>query len=220
MRRLTRGDFMRLAALGGTAVATGGMLNACAGSRGSSSPADSSGSSQTTGQATEGGPGPTPGSDTTSGKALVAVFSQYGHTLAVANHINQKVTFDLFRIEPAEAYTSDYNSLLDVAKGEQDQDARPAMAATVETLADYGTIYLGYPVWWYDAPQIVKSFLDANDLSGKTVHPFSTSGGSNISITLDKLRAICPGMDLREGLTIPGSSVESHMGDVDAWLNA
>ena len=88
MRRLTRGDFMRLAALGGTAVATGGMLNACAGSRGSSSPADSSGSSQTTGQATEGGSGPAPGSDTTSGKALVAVFSQYGHTLAVANHIN------------------------------------------------------------------------------------------------------------------------------------
>lgn len=94
------------------------------------------------------------------------------------------------------------------------------MAATVETLADYGTIYLGYPVWWYDAPQIVKSFLDANDLSGKTVHPFSTSGGSSISITLDKLRAICLGMDLREGLTITGSSVESHMGDVDAWLNA
>lgn len=110
MRRLTRGDFMRLAALGGTAVATGGMLNACAGSRGSSSPADSSGSSQTTGQATEGGSGPALGSDTTSGKALVAVFSQYGHTLAVANHINQKVTSDLFRIESTEAYTSDLSS--------------------------------------------------------------------------------------------------------------
>ena len=110
MRRLTRRDFMRLAALGGMAIATGGMLNACAGSRGSSSPADSSGSSQTTGQATEGGPGPTPGSDTTSGKALVAVFSQYGHTLAVANHINQKVTSDLFRTETTEAYTSDLSS--------------------------------------------------------------------------------------------------------------
>lgn len=110
MRRLTRGDFMRLAALGGTAVATGGMPSTCAGSRGPSSPADSSSSSQTTGQATEGGPGPTPGSDTTSGKALVAVLSQYGHTLAVANHINQKVTSDLFRIESTEAYTSDLSS--------------------------------------------------------------------------------------------------------------
>lgn len=110
MRRLTRRDFMRLAALGGMAIATGGMPSACAGSRGPSSPADSSSSSQTTDQATEGGPGPTPGSDITSGKALVAVFSQYGHTLAVANHINQKVTSDLFRIEPAEAYTSDLSS--------------------------------------------------------------------------------------------------------------
>ena len=86
MRRLTRRDFMRLAALGGMAIATGGMPSACAGSRGFSSLADSSSSSQTTDQATEGGPGPTPGSDITSGKALVAVFSQYGHTLAVANH--------------------------------------------------------------------------------------------------------------------------------------
>ena len=110
MRRLTRGDLMRLAALGGMAIATDGMPSACAGSRGPSSPADSSGSSQITDQATEGGPGPTPGSGTTSGKALVAVFSQYGHTLAVANHINQKVTSDLFRIEPAEAYTSDLSS--------------------------------------------------------------------------------------------------------------
>ena len=110
MRRLTRRDFMRLATVGGAAIATGGMLGACASSRGPSSPADSSGSSQTTDQATEGGPGPTPGSDTTSGKALVAVFSQYGRTLAVANHINQKVTSDLFRIEPAEVYTSDLSS--------------------------------------------------------------------------------------------------------------
>lgn len=110
MRRLTHGDFMRLAALGGTAVATGGMLNACAGSRGFSSPADSSDSSQTTGQATEGGSGHAPGSGITSGKALVAVFSQYGSTLAVANHINQKVMFDLIRIEPAEVYTPDLSS--------------------------------------------------------------------------------------------------------------
>ena len=101
---------MRLAALGGTAVATGGMLNACAGSRGFSSPADSSGSSQTTGQATEGGSGHAPGSSIASDKALVAVFSQYGSTLAVANHINQKVMFDLIRIEPAEVYTSDLSS--------------------------------------------------------------------------------------------------------------
>ena len=86
MRRLTRRDFMRLAALGGMAIATGGMPSACAGSRGPSSPADSSGSSQTTDQATEGGPGPTPGSDTTSGKALVAVFRDRKSTRLNSSH--------------------------------------------------------------------------------------------------------------------------------------
>lgn len=111
MRRLTRRDFMRLAALGGIAIATGRMPSACAGSRGSSSPSGDSGGSQTTSHnTTENGSGPAPNSDAAFGKALVVVFSQYGHTLSVANHINQKVTSDLFRIESTEAYTSDLSS--------------------------------------------------------------------------------------------------------------
>lgn len=102
---------MRLATVGGAAIATGGMLGACASSRGFSSPSGDSGGSQTTSHnTTEDGSGPAPNSDAAFGKALVVVFSQYGHTLSVANHINQKVTSDLFRIEPAEAYTSDLSS--------------------------------------------------------------------------------------------------------------
>lgn len=208
---LDRRAFVMLAASAGASLLTAGMLGGC------SSPS----AEEETQPAPAPSPEPTPQQEAPTpeaAKTLVAVFSWSGNTLQVAERINQLVESDLFRIEPAEPYTQDYNELLDVAQTEQDADARPALAATVENWDDYGTVYLGYPVWWYEAPQIVKTFVEAHDFSGKVVIPFATSGGSSISGTLPEIQELCPEAEFREGITLDGDSVASQLDRVDEWL--
>lgn len=213
---IDRRAFVMLAASAGASILAAGLLAGCS-SEGAepsaSSPSPDPGSQQQEA---------TPESETehtpATGKALVAVFSWSGNTLQVAERINQLVDSDLFRIEPAEPYTQDYSELLDVAQAEQDADVRPALAATVENWDDYGIVYLGYPVWWYEAPQIVKTFVEAHDFAGKIVVPFATSGGSSISVTLSEVQDLCPGAEFREGITLDGDSVGSQLDRVDEWL--
>lgn len=208
---LDRRDFVMLAAGAGASLLAAGLLGGC------SSPS----AEEEAQPAPAPSPEPTPQQEAPTpeaAKTLVAVFSWSGNTLQVAERINHLVESDLFRIEPAEPYTQDYNELLDVAQAEQDADARPALAATVENWDDYGTVYLGYPVWWYEAPQIVKTFVEAHDFSGKVVIPFATSGGSSISGTLPKVQELCPGAEFREGITLDGNSVASQLDRVDEWL--
>lgn len=154
-----------------------------------------------------------------SGKTLVAVFSWSGNTLQVAERIGSRTGGDLFRIEPAVPYTTDYNEVLEVARTEQQNGEMPAIAGTVEDWESYDRIFLGYPVWWYDAPQIIKSFASRYDFAGKTVIPFCTSGGSQLATTLSEVEALCPGAAFLEGITIPGDTVASHLGEVDAWID-
>lgn len=158
------------------------------------------------------------GAASASGKTLVAVFSWSGNTLQVAQRIVQETGGDLFVIEPAQPYSTDYDEVVDLAQREQANDARPELASFVENWQEYSTVFLGYPVWWYDAPQVIKSFLDAHSCSGKTVHPFATSGGSGIEETLGSLRAACSDMTLTEGLILDGSTVSSHLDDAAAWV--
>lgn len=151
-------------------------------------------------------------------KSLVAVFSWSGHTLQVAERINSLVESDFFRIEPADPYTQDYNELLDIAQSEQNSDARPALASGVDNWDEYGTVYLGYPVWWSKEPQIIKTFLESYDFAGKTVVPFSTSGGSGISGTLADVRDLAEGASFKEALSLSGDQVSSQLDQVDEWL--
>ncbi|MBC2890151.1 flavodoxin [Gordonibacter massiliensis (ex Traore et al. 2017)] len=151
-------------------------------------------------------------------KALVAVFSWSGHTEQVADRVRELTGADCFRIEPAEPYTTDYNEVLDVAQRQQDEDYRPALASAVDDWDDYGTIYLGFPVWWYHVPQIVKTFVTEHDLTGKTVAVFSTSGGGSVASTLPDIEALCPGVSFSGNLTLDGDAVASQLDRVDAWL--
>ena len=155
---------------------------------------------------------------TEGGKTLVAVFSWSGNTLQVAERIHARVESDLFRIEPATPYTTDYDEVLDVAKAEQDNGDMPAIVSEVADWDSYDTVYLGYPVWWYEAPQIIKSFASHYDFSGKTVIPFCTSGGSSLESTLSEVENICQGARFLEGITLSGDTVSSHLGEVDTWL--
>ena len=95
-------------------------------------------------------------------------------------------------------------------------NTRPEIADTVDNMDDYDTIFIGYPNWWGDMPMIVYNFLESYDLSGKTVIPFATSGGSGISTAQATVRTFCPDSTVLDGLCISGGSMESR---VATWLN-
>ena len=115
-------------------------------------------------------------------KKLVAYFSASGTTAAVAENLAKAAGADLYEIKPAVAYTradlnwQDKNSRSSVEM--RDKSSRPELADTNANIAEYNTIFVGFPVWWYVAPTIINSFLEAYDFSGKKVVLFATSGGS------------------------------------------
>ena len=159
------------------------------------------------------------GTDTAAGEgtALIAYFSWSGNTEAVAQEIQAQTGADLFELVPAEPYTDDYNELLDIAQEEQSSDARPAIAETVD-LSWYDTVYLGFPNWWGDMPMILYTFLDEYDLSGKTVAPFNTSGGSGFSGSLDTIAEMEPEAEITEGLSLGDGEAEDCADVVEEWL--
>lgn len=157
-----------------------------------------------------------PQPDKTGSKALVVYFSHTGTTEGVANEIAAQTGAGIFAIIPAQSYTSDYDTLLDIAQRELDEDARPAITGSVEDMAPYDIVYLGWPCWWGDMPMVVCTFLDSCDLSGKTVAPFVTSGGSGFGNALNRLREMEPEATVTEGLSLQGSGSADA---VDEWLN-
>ena len=151
--------------------------------------------------------------------SLVVYFSWSGNTESVANEIQAQTGADIFEITPAEPYTDDYNTLLDVAQEEQANEARPAIAGTVENFDQYDVVYLGYPNWWGDMPMILYSFFDEYDFSGKTIVPFNTHGGSGFSNTINTIAELEPGATTdREGFTVSRNTVQDAEPDIIAWL--
>lgn len=155
-----------------------------------------------------------------SGNALVVYFSWSGNTKSVAEEIQAQTGADIFEIIPEQSYTEDYNELLDVAQEEQREDARPAIKGSIEEIGNYEIVYLGFPNWWGDMPMIVYSFLDDYDLSGKTVAPFCTSGGSGFSDSIATIKSMEPDANvLDDGLHIGDSSAGDPQEAVTEWLS-
>lgn len=136
-------------------------------------------------------------------KTLVAYFSASGTTMDVANHLARVTDSDLFAIVPANPYTSaDLNWRDKQSRSTReaaDPSCRPAITSRVEHIEDYDTIFLGFPIWWYVAPAIINTFLESYDLTGKTIVPFATSGGSGMGKTASVLRASAPGAKIVDG---------------------
>ena len=136
-------------------------------------------------------------------KKLVAYFSASGVTAKLAKTLASAVGGDLHEIIPAEKYTSadldwtNKNSRSSIEMN--DKSFRPAIANTVENIEQYDVIYVGFPIWWYVAPTIINTFLESYDLSGKTVIPFATSGGSGMGNTNAELAPSCKGASLKNG---------------------
>lgn len=153
---------------------------------------------------------------------LVAYFSWSGNGQQMARWISEETGGDLFRIVPTEAYGEDFDSCADRAKNELDNGIRPELSEHIdkEAMARYDVIYIGFPVWWYDLPMPVWSFLEEYDLSEKTVIPFfSHNGSSNGAGSVGRVSELAKGAKVltEDVLSIPGRSVSGSEKEVKEW---
>ena len=129
-------------------------------------------------------------------KTLVAYFSATGTTKAAAQKLAKEKNADLFEIVPQQPYTAadlDWTNKQSRSSVEmKDKGSRPAIAATCPNMDDYDTVWIGFPVWWYTAPTIINTFIEAHNLSGKTLCVFATSGGSNVTGSAADLKKAYP----------------------------
>ena len=130
-------------------------------------------------------------------RKLVAYFSASGVTAKVAETLAEAIGADIYEIAPEVPYTKadldwmDKNSRSSVEMN--DPASRPAINGKRDNMADYDTVFVGFPIWWYVAPTIINTFLESYDLTGKTIVPFATSGGSGMGKTNEKLLPSCKG---------------------------
>ena len=154
-------------------------------------------------------------------KVLVAYFSWSSshNTQTMAEYIAEETGGKLFEIKPAVPYTTSYNQVLDVARKELAEKARPALAENIsqEEMASYDTIFIGYPIWWYDAPMIIYSFLESHNFAGKKIIPFATSGGSGLNEE-KKFRELT-GTEVEEGLCISNIRSSKTRKQIQDWLS-
>ena len=129
-------------------------------------------------------------------KTLVVYFSATGTTKAAAQRLAKEFNADLYEITPEVPYTDadlnwrDKNSRSTLEM--KDKSSRPAIKGHCDNIADYDVVWIGFPVWWYTAPTIVNTFIEAHDLSGKTICVFATSGGSGVSGSANDLKKAYP----------------------------
>ena len=139
-----------------------------------------------------------------------------GNTGLVADMIANATDGELFSILTTEQYPDNYDDTLDAAQAER--GSRPELASHIDSLDSYDTVFLGYPNWWGDMPMAVYSFLDEYDLSGKTIVPFVSSGGSGFSRTIRAIENAEPDATVLEGLSISASRAPQAEDDVADWL--
>ena len=152
-------------------------------------------------------------------RKLVAYFSASGITAKVAEILADTIGADLFAIEPKVPYTKadldwmDKNSRSTLEM--KDPASRPEIARARDNMEEYDTVFVGFPIWWYVAPTIINTFLESYDLTGKTIIPFATSGGSGMGKTNEKLLPSCKGAKLLDGRVL-----KANVGvkELDEWV--
>ena len=157
--------------------------------------------------------------ENSSAKSLVVYFSWSGNTENVAKSIQSQTGSDIFEIVPKTPYSTDYNTVVDDAKVEQQNNARPEISDSIEDIEDYDIIYVGFPNWWGDMPMILYTFFDTYDLSEKTVALFCTSGGSGLSNTVNEVKELEPNATVTKGLHIGSGASANPDSAVKSWLD-
>ena len=147
--------------------------------------------------------------DTSKGNnILIAYFSHTGNTEQVAQEIAEYTGGDLAEIQRAE----EYGDLQEEAEAEILDGTRPDITVSVENITDYDIVFVGYPIWWNEAPAMIATFLADNDFSGKTIIPFCTSASDDIGNSLHIFSELCPDAEIAEGLTA------NDLNDIEPWL--
>lgn len=177
----------------------------------------------------------TPTPSNTNGKNLVVYFSMpdnvddstvvidgetLGNTQYMAYVIQETVGVDIFRIEPETPYPTDHDKLVDLAKEEQNDNARPKIKDMIENFDTYENIFVGYPNWWGDMPMILYSFFDEYDFSGKTIIPFNTHGGSSFSDTISTIKGLEPNAEVLDGKSISRNDIQDAEQEIVDWVNS
>lgn len=152
-------------------------------------------------------------------KSLVAYFSATGTTEGAANALAKAARADLYRITPAQPYSSrdlNWNNSSSRSSVEMGNDsARPALAQVAQDLSPYDVVFVGFPIWWYVEPRIVDTFFESCDLSGKAVVPFATSGSSGITRAASRMRDIVPQARVLDGRMMNDRPSTSEL---EAWI--
>lgn len=158
---------------------------------------------------------------TSENKTLVVYFSATGNTKNVAQHIKSGLSADIYEIVAAQPYTSDdlnYNNDKSRSTVEMnDKNARPAISGSVSNWSQYDTIYIGYPIWWGEAPRILDTFVETYDFAGKTVIPFCTSASSGLGSSASTLEKLAGTGSWMSGKRFSGSESQD---DVINWVNS
>ena len=185
------------------------------------------GESQETTDATAGGE-----ASKVQGKTLVVFYSragenyadggteviEVGHTKVMAGYIAEELGADTFEIVPAEDYPFSYSECLDQASDELAADARPLVAGEMPDVSGYATVFVGCPIWWGSEPMVVRTFLDEVDLSGKTIVPFTTHGGSGLGSVVENLESRIAGATFMDGKAVAGTAVDGAADEVIQWV--
>ena len=152
-------------------------------------------------------------------KSLVAYFSATGTTAKLADTLAAAAGADLYEIKPEVPYTAaDLNWMDKKSRSSiemNDKSFRPAVSGKVNNMEQYDVIYVGFPIWWYVAPTIINTFLESYDLTGKTIVPFATSGGSGMGKTNEELKSSCKDARLKEGRKFSAHAAEDEL---KAWV--
>lgn len=152
-------------------------------------------------------------------KSLVTYFSASGVTRQAAKELASIVGADLYEIQPETPYTDadlDWRDKKSRSTLEMnDHSSRPAIKGTVKNIDDYDVVFIGFPIWWYTAPTIINTFVEANNLKGKTLIPFATSGGSSIKKACEDLQKTYPELNWKEGKLLN----KINKKDIEEWVN-
>ena len=145
-------------------------------------------------------------------KTIVAYFSASGTTASVAAEIAKAADADLFEIRPEKPYTAgdlDWTDRKSRSTAEMSDPAtRPEISSSIEDFPSYGTVILGFPIWWGVAPRVVNTFIENSDLKDKDLIVFATSGGSGLEYAVNDLRKRYPGLNIRSGRLVKGKVTE------------
>ena len=154
-----------------------------------------------------------------SDKLLIIYFSRTGNTETFANYIKKNANITSYKIVPSTPYPEDYNTMLNLAQEERNNNSRPEIQNPLTDISQYDIILLGYPIWYSHIPNIIITQLEKLNLNGKTIYPFNTHGGSGVGSSISDIKEYAPGATVKDGYPINGNQIKNKEEEIIDWLD-